>query len=321
MKIKKLAYCLLVVVLGGCIPSLHPLYTEDTLVFSDKLLGTWSKEDSTWEFRKAGEKEYDLRVFDDDKEGRFAAHLVQLDNMLFLDICPAKDTLKDMQEFFSLHLVPAHTFMKVKQTEPNLVLSVINVEKVDNMLKDDPNLLKHERMEDRLVLTASSQELQKFLLTYGRSDDMFKDDTELTRRTPLYGKGNLVFSDALLGKWKSEAGDTMEIARQDELTYHVTHVQQDGTRQQCLANLVQVGDNRLLAVFFDESAIEKKGPGDRDLIPDLFVQIGGMEPELLMRAMEYEDVAAMLGSDREPPEGQTPAKDVEPEPFQVFHRL
>jgi len=47
-----LFYCL-VVLLGGCVPvvSLHPLFTEDNLVFEEKLLGTWVN-DTTWEFAR-----------------------------------------------------------------------------------------------------------------------------------------------------------------------------------------------------------------------------------------------------------------------------
>ena len=34
-----------VVVLMGCIPSLHPLYTEKDLVFDESLLGEWTLDD------------------------------------------------------------------------------------------------------------------------------------------------------------------------------------------------------------------------------------------------------------------------------------
>jgi len=195
---------------------------------------------------------------------------------------------------------------------------MIDPEKIDNMLKDDPNLLKHERTEDRLVLTASSEALQKFLLTRGRSDDLFGDPAEMTRRAPLYSKQNLIFTDTLLGRWKSDGGSTMDVARRDELTYHITRVQEDGTRVQCLANLVQVGDTRLLAVFLDESGHDSRLPDICDFIPNLFVQIGGMEPELRLRAVEYAAAARFLGkSDDE----STPDDGSGAQQFEVFHRL
>ena len=46
MKTKKFLFYLLAVFLGGCVLSLHPLYTEKDLIFEEKLLGTWAKNDS-----------------------------------------------------------------------------------------------------------------------------------------------------------------------------------------------------------------------------------------------------------------------------------
>ena len=48
MKIKKPFLCLLAVLLGGCVPSLHPLYTEKEIVFEEKLLGVWTQSEPNW---------------------------------------------------------------------------------------------------------------------------------------------------------------------------------------------------------------------------------------------------------------------------------
>lgn len=50
------------VALVGCVPSLHPLYTDGDLVFNPALVGEWSEKDSEerWIFTKSGEKEYRL---------------------------------------------------------------------------------------------------------------------------------------------------------------------------------------------------------------------------------------------------------------------
>ncbi|MHC4171297.1 MAG: hypothetical protein ACYSWQ_30560 [Planctomycetota bacterium] len=43
MNTRKLLFYMLAGLLGGCVPvmSLNPLYTKDSLVYDDKLLGTW----------------------------------------------------------------------------------------------------------------------------------------------------------------------------------------------------------------------------------------------------------------------------------------
>ena len=46
MNWKKLVSYGLAVLMAGCVPivSLHPLFTKDTLVFEEKLLGTWAEQ-------------------------------------------------------------------------------------------------------------------------------------------------------------------------------------------------------------------------------------------------------------------------------------
>ena len=57
MKVKKFLFYLLAALLGGCVPvmSLHSLYTEENVVFEEKLLGTWvddpNSPETIWEFR------------------------------------------------------------------------------------------------------------------------------------------------------------------------------------------------------------------------------------------------------------------------------
>ena len=44
MRALKLTVALgLVVLLAGCFPSLHPLYTEEDLVYDSALVGTWTE--------------------------------------------------------------------------------------------------------------------------------------------------------------------------------------------------------------------------------------------------------------------------------------
>src|SRR5207245_7376674 len=82
----------LLLALGGCIPSLHPLYTDNDVVFDPALLGQWvrAERDSkqTLTFTKADKNAYKLVQTDDSSNGVYIAHLVKLDGKLFLDIKP-----------------------------------------------------------------------------------------------------------------------------------------------------------------------------------------------------------------------------------------
>jgi len=299
MGTKKAAFYLLAVMLGGCVlSSLHPLYTDEELIFEEKLIGKWSDEDNIWEFRAGEPNTYQMRVFDG-QEGRFVAHLVKLEDMLFLDIFPDSETLGEPQAFYSFHLLPVHTFMKVEQIEPKLQLRMMDYDKVSEMLEEDPNLLKHEVVEDRIVLTASTEQLQKFVVEYAGEGGVFADEaTELTRRQPLYTDEDLIFDERLTGVWEGKDGETLDSVRMGEKAYDMKFVDEDGTELQFAANLVNLKGIMFLAIFFDESSLEDKDSYGLHLIPDLLVLVDQVEPQLrLLPITDYEKVSETLQND------------------------
>jgi hypothetical protein len=183
MRAKELLAYLLVALLTGCVPSLHPLYTEKELVMEEQLSGLWFGEEQIWKFEAdENEKSYELTIIDEDlKRGEFIAHLVRLDNMLFLDLFPGELELQ-ANNIYKIHLLPAHTFLKVEQIKPTLKMRAMNPDELQTMLKEDPSLLKHEIIKDnRLVLTASTKQLQQFMRKYAKQKDLFGDAVELKR--------------------------------------------------------------------------------------------------------------------------------------------
>jgi len=295
MKTKNAMFYLLAVVLGGCLPSLHPLYTDETLAFEEKLIGKWLEDggDDIWEFKKAGEKKYEMRVFDG-KEGWFEAHLINLEGMMFLDIFPDCKTLEDMQDFYKIHILPAHTFMKVDQIEPNLQLRMMNPEEVSAMLKDDPNLLKHEFVDDNIILTAAPQKLQEFVVKYANAEDVFGDASDMTRLEPLYTDEDLAFDENLIGIWEGKNGQTFDSVKAGEQAYDIILVDQDGIERRLFANLVKQNSMTVMAVFFNKSGLDPNDFYTFHLIPDVFLKIEQTEPKLVLRQMDYPEVYELL---------------------------
>ena len=215
MNAKKFFFYLLAVLLGGCFPvvSLHPLFTEKDVVFDEKLLGTWVQEGSMgtirkflgreepkeptgtiWEFTRADANENAYRLIYSDKEegrkGSFIAHLVKLKDKLFLDAFP-DDSLpyepRDPNEkgwaYNSLFLLPTHTFIKVDAIGPQLILRLTDDEKFKKLLGEDPNaVIKHTLLDDKPILTASTEELQAFVLKYASDPRVFMDAMVLSRK-------------------------------------------------------------------------------------------------------------------------------------------
>jgi hypothetical protein len=195
MKTKKLLFYLLAGILGGCIPvlSLHPLFTEKDLAFDEKLLGTWvdANNETMWQFSDANkpEKAYELIFTDKEgKKGLFVAHLVKLENRLFLDVYPSeppwdeKDPNKTEWLYNTLFFIPAHTFIKINSIEPQLKMLQTDDEKMKEFLKADSNAVKHTLLEDKPVLTASTKELQALVLKYADDSRVFPEEIVLNRK-------------------------------------------------------------------------------------------------------------------------------------------
>ena len=197
MKTKKLLFYMLAVILGGCVPviSLHPLYTEKDVVVDKKLCGTWvddtTKPETTWEFKCIDEPKNAYKLIFSDEVGRkgsFVARLVKLQDKLFLDIYPDKlpwepeDPNKIDWFYNSFFLIPAHTFMKVDSIEPQLKLRLMLESNLEELLKENPNAVEHISVGDRLVLTASTKELQAFFLKYVDDERAFIDQLTLSRK-------------------------------------------------------------------------------------------------------------------------------------------
>jgi hypothetical protein len=190
MKTKKVLFYLLAVVLGGCVPSLHSLFTEKDTYFDSQLVGIWTSSDKEiWQFaKKPDSNSYEVIYTDNDgNRGSFVGTLGKIDDMTFLDLFP-DNTLMEIHSngYYQAHLVPAHTFMKIEQIRPTLKMRAMNPDTIKNILKADPNLIKHELIDDnkRVVITAPTQQLQQFMIKHANDKGLFDEPTELKRLEP-----------------------------------------------------------------------------------------------------------------------------------------
>jgi hypothetical protein len=189
MKVKKLLFYAIAGILCGCVPSLHCLFTDKDLVFEEKLLGIWAEDNSkdTWEFKRhtnEEDKRYKLIYTDSEGQaGEFAAKLGKLDDMMFLDLYPG-DADINANDFYKHHLLGVHTFMKIEQIEPTLQMRLMSPDKMKEMLEANPNLIKHEILEERdsqILLTASTKELQRFMIEHAKDEGLFEEPSDMRR--------------------------------------------------------------------------------------------------------------------------------------------
>jgi hypothetical protein len=171
--------------LTGCIvTSVSPYYTDKDLVFEPALVGDWVKaqsdgNDEVWKFDKSGDRAYRFTLIETQKATVMETHAFKLDGQLFLDV-------------FSLNqevdVIPPHYLLKVTQLRPTLKFSQLDNGNLRSLLAKEPGAIAHHLLKTgdnpddvRVVLTASTAELQKFILKHLKTNDVWGEEMELRR--------------------------------------------------------------------------------------------------------------------------------------------
>ena len=181
MKTKLGCWTLFVLLLGGCVPSLNPVFTEKDLVFDASVLGVWIQPNAQTQWQITRHSENSYRVVYTDKSGhagRFVAHLANVDGMQFLDMFPEKME-SDAGGFYNIHLVRTHTIYRVLQSKPTLELAAIDYQWFDQYLNDHPDAIQHVTFNGRKLITAPTEDVQAFLV---RHKDKFTSNISLERQ-------------------------------------------------------------------------------------------------------------------------------------------
>jgi hypothetical protein len=175
--------------LAGCVPSVSPLYTAKDLVYDPALVGVWAKDEkdaTTWKFEKGDESSYKLVVVEGENSSPFVAHLVQLGEHRFMDLCPDKSGIEELKQadLYKAGLIRGHLFLKVLQIKPVLQMKMMDEDWLGKLLKQEPETLAHETTEDGdLVLTAATAALQSFIVQHWNTEGAWGDESsELKRR-------------------------------------------------------------------------------------------------------------------------------------------
>jgi hypothetical protein len=180
------------VLLAACIPSVNPFYTDKDVIFDGQLLGRWQEKGNTnapeiWTFEKSGDKAFKLTVLEQGKTGEFEAHLFKIKNEQFLDLTPSRCEFGASQaDLIAYSMFPGHLLVRVPQIDTELKLSFFNFDWLYTYLTNHPGALAHhfEKLgaeDSRIVLTADTRDLQKFVLKHLGTNELFKDEGEMVR--------------------------------------------------------------------------------------------------------------------------------------------
>ncbi|UYQ95367.1 hypothetical protein MKQ68_09680 [Chitinophaga horti] len=192
---------LLIVCFSGCLTSLHPAFKAGDVFFDQRLLGTWKMPDDKdvltfsvanastveglpEELRKLSAKGYDVSVKDDDGTSRFLVFLFKLGNNTYMDFYPRLTAQQStLDPFFMQHHVPSHILFKIKITGAQMDMSQLKAEFLAKLIEKNKLRIAHElqRNNGAILLTASTNELQQYILKYGDVADAFEESGHYKR--------------------------------------------------------------------------------------------------------------------------------------------
>lgn len=165
---------------ASCIPlSLHPLYTDEDLVYDPGLEGAWGEEGEQWIFEKADETSYKLTIKDDDETYVFSAHLVQLKEYRFLDMQVSE--VADITDFSSWFLIPAHAIWQIDREGDTLRLRTMDYEWLEERREKGRLWVAHEELDDWFVFTADTERMQRFFLKWIDNEEAYGGWEETSR--------------------------------------------------------------------------------------------------------------------------------------------
>jgi hypothetical protein len=201
-------FIVLALMLSSCIvKSLHPFYTKDVLYFEPNFIGNWvDKENGVWNVKSfqevfndvKGQLDKDqLKIYSKynnisyyvnyEKDSAKSAFLVvpfKINNQLFLDFSSTDDneSLEGINDLYRMHLIDSHSLAKLDMdSKGNMSIKWLDSDKLEALLKENRIKIKYENigLDETVVLTASSEELVKFIEKYMDSEDEDKWETRV----------------------------------------------------------------------------------------------------------------------------------------------
>ena len=171
-RIRRIAVCGAALLAGCWTLSIEPLYTEETLTYTDDLVGTWGNpddpDDETSTFLPESDSTYRLIIKEEgEPDGVFEAHLVRLDGRLYLDLLPEEPECGG--ELYVSHMLPAHSFWLTSLEGHALSLDILDPDWIKENIDAGRVAIDHVRRDDAVVLTASTPELQQFVIAHADS--------------------------------------------------------------------------------------------------------------------------------------------------------
>jgi hypothetical protein len=210
--IKKIFYTVFVALLffslSGCLKTLFPIFHEEDAIFNNSLLGNWKCSDkggniSFMEFkkitddrkqelpagiRKISDKGYLVTRMNNKEEitSQHFVFLVKIGKYYYLDYYPAETgAQKNISKIYRDHFIKLHSNYRCDfKGNDQFEMRLFDQDFLDKLISKNQINIRHEVVGDANFITASTDDLQKFIKQYSDNPKVFGDDiTHCTRIT------------------------------------------------------------------------------------------------------------------------------------------
>jgi len=173
---------------SGCVRSIQPILKDSQVTTDDRLLGNWVTSDG----KKSGvvtsaddHKGYKVVYTDQDgKEAPLTVQLGKIGDMTVAECTVDPAPLHDLSDIYTLHLLPLYSFAVVEEMAPRLVLNSMDSDWLKKYIDAHPSelaIISPPGNDSLLVISATTDDFQKFLLRHAKDDGFFGSDTTFVR--------------------------------------------------------------------------------------------------------------------------------------------
>jgi hypothetical protein len=201
---KRLKYFLLFVFasifLSSCLTTLFPIFTVNDVVFNPTLIGSWKyneddkirfiefknipserKKELAEEINKVSDKGY--LVTRTDSSGNLISQsfvfLAVIGKNYYLDFYPAElPSQKSILNIYKQHFIKAHNSYKIDFNDKDqFVMKRFDKSFIDKLISTNKINIRHQVVDDENIITAPTEDLQKFIIQYSDNPKAFASET------------------------------------------------------------------------------------------------------------------------------------------------
>ncbi len=126
------------------------------------------------------DQSYTMIAMHNGEKIKYNVHLAQIGEDIFMDLYPTDSEMSN-KAFESMVWFPVHMFMKMELKDDRLILTHFDLDKMNKLF--DSNLIRigHEKIDGTVLITAKSEEIQKFFDKYSNDESVFDSSEEYKR--------------------------------------------------------------------------------------------------------------------------------------------